>query len=116
MEYLNYWFSSRAPNKFSGEVPVPTEPYGLYDFLGTMHSRNDLKNDQRQYDLANISPLNNGGVLTPNPNIQTKSGIATIRPRSNTFFFIDGPHGLDDGDKIWIQHPNPLGYRSSGPK
>ena len=116
LEYLNYWFSSRAPNKFSGEVPVPTEPYGLYDFLGTMHSRNDLKNDQRQYDLAKISPVNNGGVPTTNPNIQTKSGIATIRPASNTFFFIDGPHGLDDGDKIWIQHPNPLGYRGSGPK
>ena len=116
LEFLNYWFSSRAPNKFSGEVPVPTEPYGLYDFLGAMHARNDLKNDQRQYDLAKISPVNNGGVLTTNPNIQTKSGIATIRPASNTLFFIDGPHGLDDGDKIWIQHPNPIGYRSSGPK
>ena len=116
LEYLNYWFSSRAPNQFSGEVPVPTEPYGLYDFLGAMHARNDLKNDQRQYDLAKISPVNNGGVLTTNPNIQTKSGIATIRPVSNTLFFIDGPHGLDDGDKIWIQHPNPIGYRSSGPK
>ena len=116
LEYLNYWFSSRAPNKFSGEVPVPTEPYGLYDFLGAMHARNDLKNDQRQYDLAKISPVNNGDILTTNPNIQTKSGIATIRPRSNILFFIDGPHGLDDGDKIWIQHPNPIGYRSSGPK